>query len=115
MTWERVCLLPDGEPRMEILIVVLALTVLLTLAPARSSAGRSPVRPAAICRYIDVDELRRSGPPARPGVSATAPTLRSMPTLEQDLVETVACGSSKLIASTRNGLLFIRSEPNEKR
>jgi len=114
MTWDGVRSVAEGESHMEILFVVLVLTALLTLAPARSRGERSPATPAAICRYVDVDELRSHWLPARPQVPRTAPSLRSMPTLEQDFVETVACESARLIASTRNGLLFIRTEASEE-
>ena len=100
---------------MDILLIVLALTILLSLVPARSSGERSPARPAPICRYVDINELRKPGLSARLQLPPITETLRRMPTLEQDLVESVSCGSSRMIASTRNGLLFIRTEDSRDR
>ncbi len=95
---------------MEILFVALVLTLLLTLAPVRSRGGPPLVRPASICRYVDIKELRRPG--LRPGsrLSRKETALHTAPALEPDLVETVVCESTRLIASTRSGVLFVRTE-----
>ncbi len=97
-------------PLMEILLIALALIILLTVTPARSRGPSSMMRPASICKHVDIEELRRPWlrPPSRSIQKPTPP--QSVPALEQDLVETVACENTRLIASTRNGVLFVRTE-----
>lgn len=103
---------------MELLLLAVILTIFLALIPVRSKSGHELYKPAAaVWRHIDIDELRNA-PPHSPRAktaeqSSAEPAHRlschpSMPTIEEDHVETLVYRGQKLLAIARGDQLFLR-------
>lgn len=104
---------------MEILLVAIALTILLVLAPVRTRSAAPLSGPPPICRYVDIEEVRNPtphrpfdavDPPAEAAQPLITATARRVPTIEEDFVEAVACEDKRLIISTCGDVLLVRVE-----
>src|SRR5947209_5971698 len=101
---------------MELILLALILTIFLMLAPVRTNSGALPSTPAAVCRHVDIDEVRNATPPPQDKElnaagsstqrSSRTAASRSMPTIEQDNVETVTYQNKKIVAIARGELLL---------
>ncbi len=113
---------------MEILLIALVLTILLAVVPVRGRARPIVATPAAICRYVNLDELRgRSGSPddvgalhrcarghsSSRGSSSRTAVVQPLSTLEQDHVEIVEYQGTRLIALMDGDLLLLKSSDDQ--
>ena len=104
---------------MELILLALILTVFLALAPVRSRSSSTISVPPAVRRQVDLDELRNALPPPllQEFCQDCAPTRRnlarrSVPTIEEDHVETITYQNKKVVAVARGELLVLRVDDN---
>jgi hypothetical protein len=103
---------------MELILLALVLAIFLSVSPVRTKTSSVTGRPAAIWRHVDLDEIRHSRPFTSIDPNALqkltvdeaerAHIPRSIPTIEQDNVETVTYKNVKMTAIARGELLLLR-------
>jgi hypothetical protein len=102
---------------MELILLALVLTVFLALVPVRR---QSPAlsQPPAVLRHVDIDEIRNPSSAARTRECATdtrsdeppRTARRTVPTIEEDHVETLVYGNRRMMAIARGDVLLLRTD-----
>src|SRR5437870_6437598 len=105
---------------MELILLAVILTIFLALAPVRAKSHSVLSAPAAVWRHVDIDELRNASPRVRHnGMGADDPDAAkshrmspgsTVPTIEEDNVETLTCENKRIIALSRGDILLLRIE-----